>query len=146
MKNRFKVRGYLIPLLVFVTIGLENCATCDDCQVSPAPKQIKVVDKLGKNLIFGSPAVYDADNIVITNQFGEVIEFFKNTTDETIDFSFNVKATDYFIKLSSSDTDTLIFSYGKDKQIDCCEEFDVTASTKLNGKTVSNDDAISIVK
>lgn len=146
MSFRKKITGYLLPLVILLTLGLENCATCDNCEISPAPKQITVVNKLGKNLIFGSSAVYDPDNIVITNQFGEVIEFFKNTTNESIDFSFNVKATDYFIKLNSSDTDTIIFSYGKDKQIDCCQEFDVTATTKVNGKTVSNDDAISIVK
>jgi len=146
MNSRIKISGYLLPLVILLTLGLENCATCDDCEISPAPKQITVVNKLGKNLVFGSSAVYDPDNIIITNQFGEVIEFFKNTTNESIDFSFNVKATDYFIKLNSSDTDTITFSYGKDKQIDCCQEFDVTATTKVNGKTVSNDDAISIVK
>jgi hypothetical protein len=146
MYNRIKATGVLLPLLILITIGLENCATCDNCEISPSPKQVTVVDKLGKNLIFGASAVYDPDNIVITNQFGEVIEFFKNTTNESIDFSYNVKATDYFIKLSPSDTDTIVFSYGKDKQIDCCAEFDVTATTKVNGKTVANDDAISIVK
>jgi len=136
----------LICLIVITSMVLQNCASCDDCQISPAPKVIKVINKNGDNLIFGATAVYNPDNIEIKNNFGETIEFFTNTSNGTIDFTFNVKADTYFIKLNTADTDTIIFTYGKDKHIDCCNEFDVTKTTTVNGKLNSNNDLITIVK
>ncbi|MFM9945223.1 MAG: hypothetical protein ACKVQB_08330 [Bacteroidia bacterium] len=136
----------LLASAILTTFFFENCQPCDDCQISPAPKQINVVDKNGNNLIYGTSAVYAPDEIEIKNNFGQPIEFFENTTSGTIDFTFAVSATTYFIKLSSTDSDTIIFTYGKDKHIDCCNEFDVTDATNLNGKSVTNDDKITIVK
>lgn len=141
-----KKYGLIILLLAFTAITLQNCASCDDCEVTPAPKEVKVVNTAGDNLIFGSSAIYNPNDIIIKNNFGEIVEFFTNTPNGTIDFGFNVTADTYFIKLNAADTDTIHFVYGKDKHIDCCNEFDVTKTTSVNGKVVSNDDKITIVK
>ena len=129
-----------------MAINLQNCQTCDDCQVTPPPKEVEVVNSKGVNLIFGASAVYNPDNIVIKNNLGETIEFFTNTSNGTIDFGFTITADIYSIKLNASNTETIKFTYGKDKNIDCCNEFDVTKTTTVNGKLVSNDDNITIVK
>ena len=141
-----KKAGIIIPLLVLMAINLQNCQTCDDCQVTPPPKEVEVVNSKGVNLIFGASAVYNPDNIVIKNNLGETIEFFTNTSNGTIDFGFTITADIYSIKLNASNTETIKFTYGKDKNIDCCNEFDVTKTTTVNGKLVSNDDNITIVK
>ena len=96
--------------------------------------------------MFGASPVYNPDNIVIKNNLGETVEFFANASNTSLDFTFTTSANTYFIKLNTTDTDTILFGYGKDKHIDCCNEFDVTASTTVNGKSVSNDDKITIVK
>lgn len=144
--RRNKSLLFLTILLIFAGLYLNSCAVCDDCQVSPSPKQVLVVSKTGTNLIFGSGAVYNPDDIVIKNDLGETVEFFKNSVNQSIDFSYNVKAATYFIALDNTDTDTLRFVFGKDKAIDCCDEFDVTIATSLNGKAVANEDVITIVK
>ncbi len=141
-----KKSGILLALVVLLAINLQNCQTCDDCQVTPPAKEVKVVNSSGDNLIFGASAVYNPDNIVIKNNLGETIEFFTNTSNGTIDFGFTITADIYSIKLNASNTETIKFTYGKDKNIDCCNEFDVTKTTTVNGKLVSNDDNITIVK
>lgn len=129
-----------------MAINLQNCQTCDDCQVTPPPKEVEVVNSKGVNLIFGASAVYNPDNIIIKNNLGETVEFFTNTSNGTIDFGFTITADTYSIKLNASNTETIKFTYGKDKNIDCCNEFDVTKTTTVNGILVSNSDKISIVK
>lgn len=129
-----------------MAINLQNCQTCDDCQVTPPPKEVEVVNSKGVNLIFGASAVYNPDNIVIKNNLGETVEFFTNTSNGTIDFGFTITADTYSIKLNATDTEIIKFTYGKDKNIDCCNEFDVTKTTTVNGILVSNSDKISIVK
>ena len=141
-----KKAGIIITLLVLMAINLQNCQTCDDCQVTPPPKEVLVVNSKGVNLIFGASAVYNPDNIVIKNNLGETIEFFTNTSNGTIDFGFTITADTYSIKLNNTDTETIKFTYGKDKNIDCCNEFDVTKTTTVNGILVSNDDKITIVQ
>ncbi len=141
-----KKAGIIIPLLVLMAINLQNCQTCDDCQVTPPPKEVEVVNSKGVNLIFGASAVYNPDNIIIKNNLGETVEFFTNTSNGTIDFGFTITADTYSIKLNASNTETIKFTYGKDKNIDCCNEFDVTKTTTVNGILVSNSDKISIVK
>ena len=141
-----KKAGIIIPLLVLMAINLQNCQTCDDCQVTPPPKELEVVNSKGVNLIFGASAVYNPDNIIIKNNLGETVEFFTNTSNGTIDFGFTITADTYSIKLNASNTETIKFTYGKDKNIDCCNEFDVTKTTTVNGILVSNSDKISIVK
>jgi hypothetical protein len=130
-------------LLVFL---IENCGSCDDCQVSPAAKQVSIVNSKGENLLFGANAVYDPKDIEIKNNLGDLVDFLPNDNNGSIDFSFNLNFDTYFIKLTNTDTDTLSFTFGKDRHIDCCNEFDVTKTTSVNGKTVINDDKISIVK
>lgn len=141
-----KKAGIIITLLVLMAINLQNCQTCDDCQVTPPPKEVEVVNSKGVNLIFGASAVYNPDNIVIKNNLGETVEFFTNTSNGTIDFGFTITADTYSIKLNATDTEIIKFTYGKDKNIDCCNEFDVTKTTTVNGILVSNSDKISIVK
>lgn len=141
-----KKAGIIIPLLVLMAINLQNCQTCDDCQVTPPTKEVEVVNSKGVNLIFGASAVYNPDNIIIKNNLGETVEFFTNTSNGTIDFGFTITADTYSIKLNASNTETIKFTYGKDKNIDCCNEFDVTKTTTVNGILVSNSDKISIVK
>lgn len=141
-----KKAGIIIPLLVLMAINLQNCQTCDDCQVTPPPKEVEVVNSKGVNLIFGASAVYNPDNIIIKNNLGETVEFFTNTSNGTIDFGFTITADTYSIKLNASNTETIKFTYGKDKNIDCCNEFDVNKTTTVNGILVSNSDKISIVK
>jgi hypothetical protein len=136
----------ILSLITGLSVFIQNCAPCDDCEITPAPKEVKVVSKTGDNLIFGSSSVYNPDNIEVKNDLGEVVEHFTNIDNGTIDFSFAVKSDTYFLKLSATDTDTIVFGFGKDKQIDCCNEFDVTKTTKINGKLVSNSDQITIVK
>jgi len=136
----------LLFVTIFSAIGLQNCQVCDNCQVSPAPKQVTIVNKQNQNLIFGANAIYDPNDIVIKNEFGEVVEFFTNTNNQSIDFTFTIASNKYFLILSASDTDTISFVYGKEKQIDCCDEFDVTTSTSVNGKILPNEDAIILVK
>lgn len=125
---------------------VDSCAPCDDCEISPAPKQVKVLNAASKNLLFGASAVYNPDDIVIKDEFGNNIEVFVNIANETVDFTFKTASNSYFIALNNTDTDTVSFVYGKDKNIDCCNEFDVTKTTSVNGKLTSNDDLIEIRK
>ena len=100
----------------------------------------------GKNLIFGSSKIYEPIDIIIKNNLNETVEFYTNNDNQTIDFTFSVSADTYYIFLTSSAKETIRFTYGKDKNIDCCNEFDVTKTTTVNGIAVSNDDLITIVK
>jgi len=136
----------LLFVTIFSAIGLQNCQVCDNCEVTPAPKQVSIVNNKNQNLIFGTSAVYNPDDIVIKNEFGEVVEFFTNTNNQSIDFTFSITSKKYFVILNASETEEISFVYGKEKQIDCCNEFDVTTSTSVNNKVVANDDAITIVK
>lgn len=141
-----KKHYYILILLFSLAFGLQNCATCDDCEVVPASKQVLVKNAGGDNLIFGANAIYDPKNIELRNSSGSLLEFVPNNSDGTIDFSFDLGIDTYFLKLDNNDTDTISFTYGKDKHIDCCKEFDVTASTSVNGKITSNTDKITILK
>jgi len=129
-----------------MVITLQSCADCDNCQVSPAPKQVKIVNSADDDLVFGPGSVYNPDDIEIKNDLGETVEFFPNVDNGSIDFTFNVNSATYFLILNSTDTDTISFVYGKDKQVDCCNEFDVTVATTVNNKMTNNDDRITIVK
>lgn len=144
--SKIKSSILLISLLFLSGISLHNCKNCDDCQISPSPKQVKVLNKSGENLIYGSSSVYDVKNIAIKNTQGETVEFFANNSNGSIDFTYSVNSGSYFIDLSVSDRDTISFVYGKDKHVDCCSSFDVTDATTVNGKTVENTDNIIIVK
>ena len=137
---------YFFSLIIFSILFLNNCLSCDDCNISPAPKQLKVMNSSGKNLIFGSSKIYDPIDIIIKNNLNETVEFYTNNDNQTIDFTFSVSADTYYIFLTSSAKETIRFTYGKDKNIDCCNEFDVTKTTTVNGIAVSNDDLITIVK
>lgn len=142
-----KLKVTLIFLLfAFATLFLQNCASCDDCNISPAPKQLNIVNSKGESLVFGSSKIYDPIDIIIKNNFNETIEFYTNIDNQTLDFTFTIDADTYNVFLTSSVKETIKFTYGKDKNIDCCGEFDVTKSTTLNGVTISNDDLIKIVK
>lgn len=136
----------IIFVLSYTIISMQGCATCDNCEISPAPKQVTVLNPGGKNLIFGVDAIYNPNDIVINDEFGTVVEFFTNTSNESIDFSFNPSATTYTIKFNNTDKATIEFTYGTDKQIDCCDEFTVTLTTTLNGKAIPNNDAITIIQ
>jgi len=143
MNIRFKT--YL--LLIFgLSFTFQSCQNCDNCTVTPVPKQVKIVNSANKDLVFGSGAIYNPDDIELTNDLGNTVEFLANRDNGSLDFSFNVNSDMYFLKLNSKDTDTISFVYGKDKQVDCCNEFDVTASTKVNNTLTSNDDIIKIIK
>ncbi|MCC6722811.1 MAG: hypothetical protein IT243_11490 [Bacteroidia bacterium] len=140
----FKIFIYLI--ILSSVFFLSNCISCDDCNISAAPKQIKVENSSGKNLIFGSSKKYDPFDIVIKNNLNETVEFYTNNDNQTIDFTFSIKADTYYIYLNSTEKETIKFVYGKEKNIDCCNEFDVTKSTWLNSVQISNYDQITIVK
>lgn len=136
----------LTALILSSFFSLQNCSVCDECIGIAAPKELKFINTNGDNLIFGAKAIYNPNLITIKNNFGELIEFSKNQSNGTLDFEFNVKANTYFIKLSSTDNDNIQFTYTKDKHIDCCTEFDITQTTKVNGTLVSNEDKIVIIK
>jgi len=137
---------HLILIVGLVVFNFVGCQPCDDCQISPAPKQVTIVNTANQNLIFGGNAVYNPNNIQITNEFSENVEFFPNKTNGSLDFTFNVTATTYFIKLNVTETEKIVFTFGREKNPDCCNEFDVTKTTSVNGVEVSNSDEIKIVK
>ncbi len=134
MKKYFINSSLIFLVITFAVFGMQGCATCDDCEISPAPKQVTLQNPSGKNLIYGPDAIYDPADIVIKDEFGTVVEFFSNSSNGSIDFSFNKLATTYTINFSSKDKAIIVFTYGTDKQIDCCDEFTVTLTTTLNGK------------
>ncbi|MCB9252805.1 MAG: hypothetical protein H6605_10085 [Flavobacteriales bacterium] len=107
---------------------------------------MKVINSGGDNLIFGASSVYDPNDILIKNEFGDEVEFFANASNGTIDFTFNTNSETYKIELSKTDIETIKFTYGTDKQIDCCQEFAVTVTTSVNGKSIANNDLITIVR
>ena len=141
-----RISNFLILVVTLIAINLESCQTCDNCEIAPAPKQVRVLDSGGDDLIFGSSSLYNPDNIVIKNNLGQTVEFFANKNNGSLDFTFSTAADTYNIALNSSTTEKIKFTYGKDKHIDCCNEFDVTKTTTVNGNPVSNDDKIIIVK
>ncbi len=142
------MKKYILICSVILTasFSLQNCAECDDCFGVAAPKELKYMSSQGYNLIFDGIHHYDLDDISIKNNFGDFVEFTANTKNKTIDFGFTVGIDTYYIKLSPSVTDTLVFTYTKDKHIDCCNEYDVTETTEFNGKQISNDDRIVIIR
>ncbi|NUM31483.1 MAG: hypothetical protein HUU47_04075 [Bacteroidetes bacterium] len=136
----------LFLILITSSIILQNCMNCDDCNISAAPKQLKIVNNKGENLVFGDKKKYDPLDIEIKNNLNQEVEFFTNTTDETIDFTFSTNADTYYVFLTPSEKETITFTYTKEKNVDCCNDFDVTKSTSLNGVLISNYDLINIVK
>lgn len=47
---------------------------CPNC-LETASKSIKYIDSSGNNLFFGGQAIYDPNNIVITAENNEIIDF-----------------------------------------------------------------------
>ena len=142
----YKIKNILIVLIAALPLFISNCMNCDDCNISPAPKQLNIVNNKGENLLFGTSKIYDPNDIVIKDNLSQTIEFYTNIDNKTIDFTFSINADTYYIYLKSTEKETIKFTYGKDKNIDCCNEFDVTKSTMLNGTIIPNEDLINIVK
>ncbi|MDC3132642.1 hypothetical protein OA501_00305 [Flavobacteriaceae bacterium] len=130
-------------LLAFLT----NCdkeRACPDC-LELTSKSILYIDSSGNNLLYGSQAIYNPDNIVITTGDGEIVDVWKDENTGTIVFDLENDATSYQINLSDTLMDILEFELAERKSESCCGNVIFSTQTKLNGQEIENNNLIVII-
>lgn len=130
-------------ILAFFT-NCDNENACPDC-LEVTSKSIKYTDSSGNNLLFGSQAIYNPDNIIITTGNGEIVAVWKEENTGTIAFDLESDATSYEIDLSDTLMDILEFELAERKSESCCGNVIFSTQTILNGQEIENNDLIIII-
>jgi hypothetical protein len=149
MKTIGKYVMRLKKTMVFGVLALGLFTACDegcnDC-LDLAAKTILVVDASGTNLLFGSTAVYNPENVVLRSADGEEQAVFIDENTNTLQFFLQRGMEEYELVLSEDMVDTLAFELTERKSERCCGTQTVSTSTSLNGARIENSDLITIVK
>ena len=139
-----------IFVLVLALLTISSCDedkdedACPDC-LEQTHKTITYLDSNGNNLLFGSTAIYNPEDISITTDNGQSIEFSIDQTNETISFAIEVFNT-YEISLSSIFVDVFEFELAERKSEVCCGNVIFSTETMLNGEEIENNDLITITR
>lgn len=104
------------------------CCPCvgDICESEKPTFSLKILENsTNEDLIFGDSSKYDASKFVVYSlEQSDTIfhDFFTsfNGTDSLLIFHLNPKCNQVFLKLSSSETDTIMVSYLTIMDNECC--------------------------
>ena len=142
IKNNIASLIFSITILTFVwSCNDENA--CNDC-LEVTTKSLRYVDSEGINLLFGNQAIYNPENLVITDSNGEFVDVWLQEDNGTIAFDLEVNATSYQIVLTDTFTDNVQFELAERKSESCCGNVTFSTNTILNGQEIENSDLIVI--
>ena len=144
MVKNYKINYVLSFLLLAFFTNCDIERACPDC-LELTSKSILYTDSTGNNLLFGSQAIYNPDNIVITTGNGKIVDVWKEENTGTIVFDLENDATSYEINLSDTLMDILEFELAERKSESCCGNVIFSTQTTLNGQGIENNDLIVIV-
>ena len=133
----------------FTLIGLTILSCSDDEKACPAcleltTKSLRYTDSEGINLLFGNQAIYNPENLIITDSNGEFVDVWLQEDNGTIAFDLEVNATSYQIVLTDTFTDNVQFELAERKSESCCGNITFSTNTILNGQEIENSDLIVI--
>ena len=136
-------------ILFFTLIGLTILSCLDDEKACPAcleltTKSLRYTDSEGINLLFGNQAIYNPENLVITDSNGEFVDVRLQEDNGTIAFDLEVNAISYQIVLTDTFTDELQFELAERQSEQCCGNVTFSTKTILNGQEIDNRDLIVI--
>ena len=146
MLRNLKTLCFLLPALLFIA--------CDPCihQSCADPFAFNIVDKsTGKDLIFGTSPVYNPDSIYfLNNPSGHANGGTLGIRSNYLSWELIEPIDTLFLRLTSTDTDTLFLSY-KYIEGDCCNSpkgFGQLRSIKYNKNIAikKNKDDIYVLK
>ncbi|MEM9548670.1 MAG: hypothetical protein AAGA77_21975 [Bacteroidota bacterium] len=135
----------LLLSLAFLALFLSCNEECNDC-LELTTKSIRYVDSNGTNLLFGDQAVYNPDNVQISAENKNEINFWIEEEEETILFNLEKNITTYTIVLSESVRDVLDFELDERKSTQCCGNMTYSTKTFLNGQEIENNDVVIITR
>lgn len=144
MKQLFNIIAIAGALsLLLVSNSCEK--SCNDC-LEMTVKGVMVVDQSGNNLLFGDNSMYPPDSVKIkvTDQQPEYT--WKNIEAGAVQFNLDRNYTEYYFFLTDSIVDTIRFDISERESTMCCGTVAYSTKTFLNGKEISNNDIITIVK
>ena len=131
--------------LIYFTIWALSisCDDCDDCK-DLQTKTVAVEDEFGNDLLFGSTAAYQPEEITVTAG-GETQPVFVNAFVSAVEFSLVEGVTEYRINLNENTSVILNFDLDERDSDRCCGTQIYSTATTLNGNQVENTNIIRIV-
>ncbi|MCF2445460.1 hypothetical protein L0657_15970 [Dyadobacter sp. CY345] len=139
--------AFLVQIILF---GCENCDTADPMVTSYIT--LKVVDSAGKNLVnsFNGPNYPDSVRASVKDKSAIQFEILERPGLTETQFicmpSFNETGqTELYLHLNHQDTDTLLINY-KPVEQDCGGAYYVYTGFSFNGKRISNEGVLELVK
>lgn len=144
MVKSTKITSILSFLIFFLFANCTDENACPNC-LEFTTKSIRYIDSNGNNLLFGSQAIYNPDNIVITKGNGEIVDVRKQEDTGTIAFDLERDNTSYQIGLSNTLTDVLEFELAERKSEYCCGNVTFSTKTTLNGQEIENNNLIIVM-
>ncbi len=143
MIKKFNILLSLTILILFSCSNSEN--ECNDC-LEVTTKSLRYVDSEGVNLFFGNQAIYNPENIIITNSNNELVDLWLQEDTGSIAFDLEADDTFYEIALPNIFVDNLQFELSERKSESCCGNVTFSTNTSLNGQEIENVDLIVIMK
>jgi len=145
MLRNLKTLCFLLPALLFIS--------CDRCMSGRSCADgfvFKIVDKSsGQDLVFGTSPVYNLDSVhLFTNLSGYGNGNFLGVQNNTLMSRLTDPIDTLFLRLTSTDTDTLFLSYNYIER-ECCffpQGFGQLRSIKYNKNIVIQEDQIYVFK
>ena len=145
MLRNFKTLFCLLPALLFIA-----CDRCMSIRSCADPFAFKIVDKSsGQDLVFGTSPVYNQDSVhLFTNLSRYGNGNFLRVQNNTLMSGLVDPIDTLFLKLTSTDTDTLFLSYTYIER-ECCfspKGFGQLRSIKYNKNIAIKEDDIYVFK
>lgn len=143
MVRTLKTLCFFLPALLF--FGCDRCISSRSCA---DPFSFKIVDKSsGQDLVFGTSPVYNVDSIYLfTNLSGYGNGNFLGVQNNTLMSRLAVPIDTLFLRLTPTDTDTLLLSYNYIER-ECCfspQGFGQLRSIKYNKNIVIQQNQIYV--
>ena len=139
--------SFILIFLLFIIALLPSCdgneGPCPSC-LDITVKNVQYVDAEGKNLLFGNEAIFNPEDVVITDGIGEPVFFYVNEEEESISFDLFNMTDAYEVRLTSSRSDKIVFELSERKSQYCCGNVVISTKTILNDQEVSNENQIVI--
>lgn len=144
-KTNISCRVLLFVLLSFFM----NCSStyesaCNDC-IELTTKRIQYLDTEGRNLLFGNNAIYNPEDIEITNNNNQPVEVWLLEDSGSVAFDLDGNTTSYVIVLSDILADNLEFELDERPSESCCGNVVFSTKTILNNQEIENNDTIVII-
>lgn len=138
-----KVLIFILTISLLLLAGCTDENECPNC-LETTSKSIKYIDSSGNNLFFGGQAIYDPNNIVITADNNEIVDFDMQADKGIIVFVLEGNNTSYQIKLSDKINYIVEFELAERKSENCCGNVTYSTKTIINEQEIENNDSIVI--